>query len=320
MSSLPDVPLASEEPLYNIGIVTRMTDISMASLRAWERRYGFPESKRTLGGHRLYSERDIVRLKWVKERNGEGMGTSQAIIALHHQEKSGHLSIESKPIIPIDSHSGGESFLDVYRERLLQAVLQGDLVKANDILGEALVLSTPDILVLSMIAPVMAQVGNSWEINQINAATEHLATNFLRQRMLMWMLSGPPPRLVPPLVLACAPDEWHEGSLLILGTILRRRGWPIAYLGQSVPLPDLASLVHEINPMMVILVAMTEQTASHLSDWPRWFSNKATSGKPIIGFGGRIFTIDPTWRTRVPGVYLGDTFEDGLMKIEQLLS
>ena len=320
MSSLPNVHLASEEPLYNIGVVTRMTNISMASLRAWERRYGFPESKRTSGGHRLYSEMDVVRIKWVKERIDEGMGTSQAIIALRHKEKDGRLSIESEPIIPIERRSSGESFLDVYRDRLLHAVLQSDLMKANEILSEALVLSSPETLILSMIAPVMAEVGNLWENNELNSATEHLVTNFLRQRMLMWMLSGPPPRQVPPLVLACAPDELHEGSLLILGTILRRRRWPIAYLGQSVPLPDLVHLVNEIKPRMVIVVAMTEQTAHNLSDWPSWFLKDLSTNKPIVGFGGRIFTLDPTWQTQVPGVYLGDTFQEGLIKIEQLLS
>ncbi len=73
MTSLVQIHTGSEEPLYNIGVVSRMTKISMATLRAWERRYEFPESKRTMGGHRLYSEKDIIRLRWVKERVDEGM-------------------------------------------------------------------------------------------------------------------------------------------------------------------------------------------------------------------------------------------------------
>ena len=54
----------NDEPLYNIGVVSRMTGISMATLRAWERRYEFPDSERTAGGHRLYSENDVLRLRW----------------------------------------------------------------------------------------------------------------------------------------------------------------------------------------------------------------------------------------------------------------
>jgi DNA-binding transcriptional MerR regulator len=319
MSSLPFVPLASEEPLYNIGVVTRMTEISMASLRAWERRYGFPESSRTSGGHRLYSEMDIVRIKWVKDRIDEGMGTSQAIIALRHQEKDGRISTEITQLIPVEQYSAGESFLAIYRERLLNALLQCDLVKANDILSEAVVVTSPEMLVFSMISPVMAEVGNLWEYNQINTATEHLATNFLRQRMLLWMLSSPPPRKVSPIIVACAPDEYHEGSILILGTLLRRRQWPVVYLGQAVPLADLAVLVNEIKPKLVILVAMTENTANNICEWPRWISQDKMTQEPIVGFGGRIFTIDSSWQTRIPGVYLGNTFQDGINKIEQLM-
>jgi MerR family transcriptional regulator, light-induced transcriptional regulator len=319
MRSLPVVPTASDEPLYNIGVVTRLTDISMATLRAWERRYGFPESKRTSGGHRLYSERDIIQLTWVKARISEGMGTSQAINALQYMEKIARSSSQSIPLIPQNIHQIGESFLENYRDKLLQALLRCDLTMANDILGDALVFSSPETLVLSIMAPVLALLGDLWENKQINVATEHLGTNYLRQRMFIWMLSGPPPRQVPPIILACAPDELHEGSLLILGTLLRRRGWPIIYLGQSVPIPDLATTIHEINPSMVIIVAMMEQTANNLSTWSEWLPDVMLSGRPIIGFGGRIFTLDPTWRERVPGVYLGNSLQEGIFKIEQLL-
>jgi DNA-binding transcriptional MerR regulator len=54
----------SAEPIYNIGAVTRLTGIPITSLRAWERRYGFPHpSGRTPGGHRLYSEKDVTLLR-----------------------------------------------------------------------------------------------------------------------------------------------------------------------------------------------------------------------------------------------------------------
>lgn len=74
-------------PLLNIGVVSRMTGISMANLRAWERRYNFPIAKRTEGGHRLYSEYDVYQLKWVKEKILSGMQTASAINLFRHQEQ-----------------------------------------------------------------------------------------------------------------------------------------------------------------------------------------------------------------------------------------
>jgi DNA-binding transcriptional MerR regulator len=46
----------SEEPVYNIGVVSRMTGIPENTLRMWERRYNFPTPTRTDGGRRLLSK------------------------------------------------------------------------------------------------------------------------------------------------------------------------------------------------------------------------------------------------------------------------
>jgi len=322
MSPLPDVTLGSEEPLYNIGVVARMTNVTMATLRAWERRYDFPDSERTAGGHRLYSEKDVMRLRWVKERIDEGMQTAQAINALRHQEQTGKLipmgDVPPPPIeVVSEKHSGNH--IPVYQQQLVQTLLDRNLTKADVILGEALAVSSPEDLILEVIGPALANIGEAWEEGQINIATEHLATNYLRQRLLMWMVSGPPPKSVNPIVLACAPNEWHEGSLLMLGALLRRRRWPVAYLGQAVPLPDLAGFVHDLHPSMIVTIAMTENSASELVDWPHWLPEVAQSGKPGFAYGGRIFVQQPEWRLRMAGTYLGDNFQTGLNNLERLL-
>lgn len=318
MSPLPDVKVGSDEPLYNIGVVSRMTDVSMATLRAWERRYDFPQSKRTSGGHRLYSEKDVLRLQWVKDRIDEGMQTSQAINALRHQEESGHVAHEPEQFASEELRAG-EPFFAAYRRQLFEFLSQGELSRADQLLSEALALASPEKLILELMAPTLEKIGDAWENRELSVANEHLATNFLRQRLLMWMMSGPPPQPVAPVVLACAPDEWHEGSLLILGALLRRRRWPVVYLGQAVPLPDLATFVRDIKPSVVVLVAMTEQSAQELTRWPQWLPEIAESGRPVIGFGGRVFTLNPEWRDRMPGIFLGASFEAGLENIEHLL-
>lgn len=320
MSLTPETVCGEEDPLYNIGVVTRMTHISTATLRAWERRYEFPLARRTAGGHRLYSEKDILRLQWVKQRVDEGMQTAQAINALRHQEQSGRLSFRTEFQTDRREKSGEQPVHKASHQRLLEAVKHNDLTLADQILGEALAISLPEDIILDVIAPVLASVGEAWESRHMNVAAEHLTTNYLRQRLLMWMLSGPPPRQTPPIVLACAPGEWHEGSLLIVGALLRRRRWPVAYLGQAVPLSDLAVFVREIKPSGVILVAMLEETAAELVEWPQYLPEAALKGKPPVGYGGRVYTRSPEWRLRMPGNYLGDNFQEGIGNIERLFS
>jgi DNA-binding transcriptional MerR regulator len=319
MTLLPDVQVGSQKPLYNIGVVSRMTGISMATLRAWERRYDFPQSERTSGGHRLYSEKAVLRLQWVKARIDEGMQTAQAINALKNQEETGRVISQPETNFTEEAIASPQPFLSTFREHLTEYLSQGDLTKADQLLGEALALASPEALILEIIAPTLERIGDSWEDHQISVATEHVATNYLRQRLLIWMLSGPPPQPVAPIVLACAPDEWHEGSLLIMGALLRRRRWPVVYLGQAVPLPDLATFVRDVKPAFIVTVAMIEKTAQGLADWPRWLPEISNSGRPSFGFGGRIFTEEPEWRDRVPGIFLGETFLEGMEKIERLL-
>lgn len=320
MASLLEVESASITPLYNIGVVSRITNLSMATLRAWERRYDFPTSERTAGGHRLYSERDILRLRWVKSRIEEGMQTAQAIHALQHQEQTGQIILtESVAVDHGISYNQPSIHLNFVQEKLVNALINKDLQTADIILGDALAVASPDEIILDVVGPAISKIGDAWEVGQINISTEHLATNYLRQRLLMWMLSGPPTRPMNPILMACGPDEWHEGSLLVLGALLRRRRWPVAYLGQSVPLDDLAEFVRSVKPSLLILVAMTEESVQKLVEWPKYMPEVDESGRPIVGFGGRIFSLHPEWRLKMKGLFLGSSFREGLETIERLL-
>ena len=306
----------STSPLYNIGVVTRVTGVPIATLHAWERRYGFPAAARTAGGHRLYSEKDITRLRWVKSQVDSGLTVSRAVIAVRSFETDGRLflpvEMETSPRpgpVTINSPS--------LRGSLLEALTHHDLPRADQLMGEMLAFYSPEELTLDVIGPALNAIGEAWEQGFISVATEHLASNFLRHRLLMWMVTGPTPRPGNPIVLACAPDEWHEGSLLMLGVLLRRKGWPVAYLGQNVPFHDLAQFIDRIQPRAVVLVAMREEPAQALAAWPHWINQVA--GKPVIAFGGRAFVVKPELQGLVPGIFLGTAIPDGLRNLVSIL-
>jgi MerR family transcriptional regulator, light-induced transcriptional regulator len=79
-----DLEQYSDVPLFNTKAVAQQTGIAAPTLRAWERRYTILSPKRTQHDYRLYSERDIALLRWLKERVDAGMSISQAIALLHH--------------------------------------------------------------------------------------------------------------------------------------------------------------------------------------------------------------------------------------------
>ena len=314
MSLRSDELTSNEEPLFNIGAVSRMTDIAETTLRVWERRYAFPKSTRTAGGHRLYSQQDVLRLQWVKLRIDAGMQTSQAIRSLQHMEREGDLLPQS-----LAQQVGSSDSLRLLHQRLLDALLAHDADQANQVLGDALALYPMENLIFDIIAPTFFDVGEAWSVGQINVATEHFATNHLRHHLLMWMRTGPPSYHVSPAVLACAPGELHEGSLLMLAVLLRRLRWPVIYLGQTVPLSDLATFVNEVEAAVVVFVAMTEETALALADWPHWLPDAARTNRPIVGYGGRIFSARPDLSEQVAGVFLGNTLQEGVEILDRTL-
>ena len=312
----------SEEPLYNIGAVSRMTGIPMATLRIWERRYGFPHSARTAGGHRLYSERDVVGLRWVKARTEEGMQAGPAVRALRHAQEEGRFLqvpvVSALATLATQREAGGPS-LDAVRQNLTAALMAHDASQADQLLGEATAVHPLENIILDGIVPSLMEIGQGWMEGRVDVATEHLATNYVRHRLVMWTLTGPTTFPIRPVLLACAPEELHEGGLLILGVLLRRRRWPVAYLGQTVPLTDLAKLVQDMRPPAIVFVATTDKTAGALSQWPRHLPGVIEAKRPIVAFGGRIFTEQPEWRDKVPGLFLGATLQEGVDRLEGLL-
>ena len=69
----------STAPLYNIKAVVQATDISPSTLRAWERRYHMCQPERSESGYRLYSDRDIAVIRWLKVQVDAGMSISHAV-------------------------------------------------------------------------------------------------------------------------------------------------------------------------------------------------------------------------------------------------
>lgn len=63
--------------LYTIGEVAQLCDINPVTLRAWQRRYGLLKPQRTDGGHRLFNDADIDRIREIKRWIDTGVQVSK---------------------------------------------------------------------------------------------------------------------------------------------------------------------------------------------------------------------------------------------------
>jgi len=209
--------------------------------------------------------------------------------------------------------------MDALQRRILASLLGNDLAQADEIFLKELSRYPVEIQAFRAILPTLQALGDAWESGGATVSTEHLATQYLRHRLALWSLTASPLYAVPPTVLACAPGELHEGGLLILSALLQHHRWPVAYLGQSVPLDDLGAFVEDVKPLAVVLSATREETARSLAAGLPALLGAARSGRPQVCYGGAIFVAQPAWRERVPGFYLGDDLQKGLDTLERML-
>lgn len=68
-----------EDAALSIGDVVAATGVGEATLRAWERRFGFPSPRREPSGHRRYSRGDIERIRSVVRERNRGLSLTVAI-------------------------------------------------------------------------------------------------------------------------------------------------------------------------------------------------------------------------------------------------
>ena len=309
MAQPPLLAQLSTAPVFNTKAVARETSVPADTFRAWERRYGMPRPQRTPGGHRLYSERDIAIIRWLRDRTDDGVNISHAVLLLTNM-------LDAAPSMPACNDEARA--LGQLIDEIVQALMNFDSTHADQILSEAFSIYPFEQVLLDLVQPAMIEIGERWHRGEINVAVEHFATQFVRRKLagLLSIFEGNAHRAT--VVVGCAPGELHDLGALLSALFLVRRGWHVIYLGPQVPLFDLLETVHSLKPNMVCLSASTMETALELIPVARGL----TEAYPQVhfGYGGRVFNLNPELRHSMPGVFLGQDARELVDIAGQLLS
>jgi len=152
--------------------------------------------------------------------------------------------------------------------RLIAAIRSYDEAAVHAVLDECLAGFGIEAVLGRVILPTLARIGEEWEEGTLDVGEEHFASNLIRGRLLsLARLWG---RGTGPLaVLACAPGEEHDISLVAFGLVLRSHGWRILFLGADTPVATLAHTAETTEPALAVLVsfdpALLEPEAAELS-------------------------------------------------------
>ncbi|MCA2219092.1 cobalamin B12-binding domain-containing protein [Jidongwangia harbinensis] len=146
-------------------------------------------------------------------------------------------------------------------------------------------------VLLRLIAPVQASIGELWARNRLSVADEHVASYISERVTAACAATGPPARRPDKLVVACADGEWHTLPSRLLAETLRLRGYSVSFLGASVPAAHLALYLQQHEPVAVLL---SISLSVRLPSARRSILAARQAGVPVLG-GGRGFGDTARW-------------------------
>jgi MerR family transcriptional regulator, light-induced transcriptional regulator len=287
----------SETPRYNIKAVVQQTNVNISTLRAWELRYGVPHPNRSEHGHRLYSERDIAVVKWLKQCTDEGLAISQAVAMLDEM----NTLQKAEPSTPAPVAHGWVEL----REQLLDALIAVDLRQAHMLVNTVCTMYPLNTVVMELFCPILVEIGERWASGTVCVAEERLVTNFIRQRLLSLIQLHAPFAQGPRLICACAPGEHHEVGLLTFALLMEQRGWEVIYLGTSISSEGLNEFLLRLSPALISFsVSLVEHVTDmlHVCEQVVTLKNRGLE----MCYGGRVFSQYPELQKRFPGTFLGN--------------
>jgi MerR family transcriptional regulator, light-induced transcriptional regulator len=285
---------------YKIKDLETLTGIKAHTIRIWEKRYGLLSPVRTDTNLRTYSDSDLQTILTVSVLNNNGLKISR-IAEMSANERATQVQqyqLEAKDENAI--------------EQLILALLQ---------LNEQLFCTTIADLIekhgleqafSSYIIQFFDRIGVMWLVGTINPAQEHFVTYLFRQKIISAIdkLDANTDVSAKKVVLYLPEHEWHELGLLFYQYVLKKNGWKIFYLGQSVPSLALTSIIEYVKPDLVLsswVVSVDEKLMlSHIQELQSFYSGK-------IALGG--FQVK---NKSIKNVVLIDEYEDLKLLIEKM--
>ncbi len=219
---------------YTIKDLEQISGIKAHTIRIWEQRYNFLQPQRTETNIRSYSSDELKVILNVSLLNKYGYKIS-------HIDKMTNADMEEKIM--------GLNQLDAEKERVVNALIK-DMVSLNTQsferqLDAYIVQKGIEKTINEIIFSFLERAGVLWITNHVNPAQEHLATNIVRQKIILGIEKLPSFYNTNINIVLFMPEgEYHEVGLLFVHFLLKQKGISVDYLGANVPIVDLKYLTN----------------------------------------------------------------------------
>jgi hypothetical protein len=288
-SAVEQAPPRSDEPLLPIAAVERETGLGKDTLRAWERRYGFPVPQRDASGVRGYPRPLVDRLALIRRAllAGERPGR---LLALPPEQLDAVLEGIAARVPAPRAVPAGPPVLDI--DEGLAALRTGGAEALRHWLTLGLARTGLTSFVVDGVAPLTVAIGEAWVDGRIAVYEEHLyseAVQAVLRSALLPFQAGLETR-APRILLTTVPGEAHGLGLLMAEALMTLQACRCLSLGTQTPIADIvaAARAHRIDvvalsfseslPAALALPALTELRARLPDDVTVW----AGGGSPAL--------------------------------------
>jgi len=223
--------------------VASLTGVNPVTLRAWERRYGLIQPKRTEKGHRLYTREDIERIQRMLAYLNQGISISQVNPLL---DRPANQALDNAP--PRQDNGWGR-----YRAQLLKATEQFDEHTLDAAYNEALSLYPVNLVLQHLVTPLLRTLGERWKERPAGVAEEHFFSAYLRNKLGARIHHLNARGTGPMLLVACLPGELHEIGMLFFALAALSHGYRVLVLGTNLPLEQIPLVLERRSCDAVVL-------------------------------------------------------------------
>jgi len=253
----------SNEQLWPMGAVTRRTGIGEHTLRAWERRFGFPKPLRLASGHRRFSGDQVQHLLLIARALESGYRAGDIVpLPLSELEQ---LLQSSGVFDPTSATGTAEDVMSL----ALDACRRFDWESLAALLhSEAAVLGLPRFL-RERVSPLLDEVGNAWGRGEIEIRHEHFFSEVLEDELRRLRAPLESAAKGRPVVIASLPNELHGLGLQIAALAIVTAGRSVRVLGPQLPVEEIVQAARALNAsavgLSVSIFAEPEETAREIT-------------------------------------------------------
>ncbi|MEI6043910.1 MAG: cobalamin-dependent protein [Chloroflexota bacterium] len=327
----PHLDNFADDPLYNTKAAVHLSGVPAPTLRAWERRYGVLSPERAGNTYRLYSERDVAKIRWLREQIERGISIRQAVALLERLDNREHQQIEeaeqplstekAEQVVPsaaLNPSAVADLSLNNLRQDLLKAFLNLNEEAAEKVIAGALAIYGVEEFCISLLEPTLFEIGEKWAKDEVLVTIEHFASAITRSQLSNLIRTAPRNQEGSLVLTGCAPGEYHEIGVLMITLFLRRQGIHVMYLGQNVPAIDFITTIKRLHPTVVCLSCSTMDSLSGLLEVSAQIEALPEQIRPTFSFGGYLFNFHPDLAKKLSGQYLGMDALEATRRIREI--